>query len=131
MKWTFISVLLLVALPIYYVRELLACLLLFSSLFLLGLLGLAIVAAVAAGIIHLGSHAFISIGLSRVRSRLDVSLHAPRRKRGGGLKFPLHVGDCLPPPSVPVWRDQARHQFCHRACARWLPQLSKFRSANF
>ena len=54
MKWIPISVLLLAALPIYYVRELLACLLLFSSLFLIGLLGFAIVAAVAAGIIQLG-----------------------------------------------------------------------------
>ena len=52
-KWIWIFLLAFVGFQIYYVQELLACLLLFSVLFLLGVIGFAAVALAATGISRL------------------------------------------------------------------------------
>ena len=54
-RWLWLSLLALAALPTYYVREILACLLLFSVLFLLSIAGFAVMALAAAGISRLVS----------------------------------------------------------------------------
>lgn len=86
-RWLWICIILLVGLPIYFVRELLACLLLFSVLFLLGTVGFAVTAFVAAGVARLFSFSFP--GSTPLGAASDAhSIKDPS-------KFLLQAGDAL------------------------------------
>ena len=93
-RWLWVSLLALVALPTYYVREILACLFLFSVLFLLSTAGLAVLALAGAGITRLLS-GFVSCSLSSVSS---FRLHPLRPQHKGAVQVPCskQVGRLLP-----------------------------------